>query len=98
MNLSIDVNKSAVGNNRSPSSGMKSPCNSIDEYPAARMKLDELFLHWLSLDDTQKTVRGYLKDIREGKELDFPASPSPRTAGALLSPRSVFCSFIYSIH
>jgi hypothetical protein len=27
----------------------------VDQFPAARLKLDELFLHWLSLDETKVT-------------------------------------------
>eukprot|EP00753_Platysulcus_tardus_P006509 PLAT14261.1.p1 GENE.PLAT14261.1~~PLAT14261.1.p1 ORF type:complete len:646 (+),score=297.02 PLAT14261.1:29-1966(+) len=49
--------------------------------PAA-VKLEELFLTWLTLPDTQNLVTGLLRDIREHKPLP-PPPPSPPP----LSPR-----------
>lgn len=63
-------------------------------FPSSKLKLDELFLHWLSMPESQKLVLGLLEDARAGKPLSGPpsgwlsgnSSPlSPSSAQALLA-------------
>ena len=53
------------------------------------MKLDELFLHWLSLGDSRALVLGLLDDAKQGRALKGPHQ-GPSGGGALspLSPTS----------
>ena len=44
----------------------------LESFPQARRKLDELFLHWLSLPDTGKLIQGYIDDVRDGRSIDAP--------------------------
>ena len=66
----------------------------LESYPQARRKLDELFLHWLSLPDTGKLIQGYIDDVRDGRPIDVPHSPpskghlSPRVKSLQLSRSS----------
>ena len=56
----------------------------LESYPQARRKLDELFLHWLSLPDTGKLIQGYIDDVSDGRPIDVPHSPPSK---GHLSPR-----------
>ena len=55
----------------------------------SKMKLDELFLHWLSLGDSRALVLGLLDDAKQGRALKGPHQ-GPGGGGALspLSPTS----------
>lgn len=58
---------------------------SLDETPHAgsRRKLDELFVHWLSLPDTQQALRALVEDVRAGREVDLTSTRSSASfAGA----------------
>jgi len=60
--------------------------NINNRFPSSKLKLDELFLHWLSLPDSQKLVMNLLDDAKAGKPLHGP-SPSPSSPSPL-SPQS----------
>ena len=44
------------------------------KYPSSKLKLDELFLHWLSLPDTQRLVLTLLEDVKAGRPVQPPAA------------------------
>ncbi|WIA36470.1 hypothetical protein OEZ86_007771 [Tetradesmus obliquus] len=60
-------------------------------YPCAKLKLDQLFLQWLSLPDSQQLVSNLVEDAKQGKSLKGPSSSSfttplsPTTAHAIFS-------------
>jgi serine/threonine-protein phosphatase 2A regulatory subunit B'' len=43
-------------------------------YPCAKLKLDQLFLQWLSLPESQRLVAQLVDDARQGKALSEPAA------------------------
>ncbi|KAF8065627.1 B''ALPHA [Scenedesmus sp. PABB004] len=45
-------------------------------YPCAKLKLDQLFLQWLSLPDSQALVSGLVEDAKAGRALKGPSSSS----------------------
>ncbi|KAK9806607.1 hypothetical protein WJX73_008526 [Symbiochloris irregularis] len=54
-------------------------------FPCSKLKLDNLFLQWLSLPESQKLVLNLLEEAKQGKHLHgpVPAGPlSPHSAGA----------------
>jgi len=53
--------------------------SSVSKFPASKLKLDDLFLHWLSLEESQKLVFELLKDAKTGRAL---RQPSLATASA----------------
>lgn len=56
----------------------------LDQYAGAKMKLDELFLFWLSQDETRGLIQSYLVDLKNGRSLDIPTAT---LSGALVSCR-----------
>ncbi|KAI8474731.1 MAG: hypothetical protein J3K34DRAFT_366052 [Monoraphidium minutum] len=61
-------------------------------YPCAKLKLDQLFLQWLSLPDSQALVTNLIEDAQGGKPIKGPSGPngsstplSPTTAHAIFS-------------
>ena len=76
------------------------PSASASLTPVSKLKMDELFLTWLSLDETQALVMALVDDAKHGRALrdvaqtaggGSPCSPrSPRSPrGALGSPPSM---------
>uniref|UniRef100_A0A7S1C6F3 Uncharacterized protein n=1 Tax=Bicosoecida sp. CB-2014 TaxID=1486930 RepID=A0A7S1C6F3_9STRA len=55
-------------------SGSSSGGGGLDQYTGAKMKLDELFLFWLTQQDTKELIQGYLTDLKSGKTLDIPST------------------------
>jgi len=75
--------------------GMFSPSSSEGggpaRYPCSKLKLDQLFLQWLSLPESNTLVLALLEDAKAGKPLQPPTpsaqSPlSPSTQNALFTP------------
>ncbi|CAG9463577.1 unnamed protein product [Pedinophyceae sp. YPF-701] len=56
--------------------------------PCSRLKLDELFVHWLLLPDSQKFAFKLIDDAKEGKPLHSVALATPGANGVALSPTS----------
>eukprot|EP00879_Flechtneria_rotunda_P033834 GHRR01037647.1.p1 GENE.GHRR01037647.1~~GHRR01037647.1.p1 ORF type:complete len:109 (-),score=11.50 GHRR01037647.1:146-472(-) len=60
-------------------------------YPCAKLKLDQLFLQWLSLPDSQTLVSSLVEDAKQGKALKGPSSSlfstplSPTTSHAIFA-------------
>lgn len=60
-------------------------------FPCSKLKLDQLFLHWLSLPESQELVSNLIEDAKAGKPIKGPSpypgpTPlSPTTAHALFS-------------
>lgn len=60
-------------------------------FPCSKLKLDQLFLHWLSLPESQDLVSNLIEDAKAGKPIKGPSpypgpTPlSPTTAHALFS-------------
>lgn len=53
------------------------------EFPIAKTKLDDFFLQWLSLPDTQESLALLFDDAKHDRPLQGPSSPnSPRSAHA----------------
>ena len=46
--------------------------SSVSKFPSSKLKLDELFLNWLSMDESQKLVFELLKDAKLGRPLRQP--------------------------
>jgi serine/threonine-protein phosphatase 2A regulatory subunit B'' len=59
----------------------------LDSFPAARKKLDELFMHWLSLPEAGTLISSYLDDIEQGRPIEVPTSPKMGSPVGHLSPR-----------
>jgi serine/threonine-protein phosphatase 2A regulatory subunit B'' len=56
-------------------------------FPSSKLKLDELFLQWISLPDSQKLILSLIDDAKAGNPLvgphgtsAWPLSPSSTTA------------------
>ena len=58
----------------SPADGL--PEVPLPEFALARAKMDELFVHWLSLRDTAPLLRGIVDDVAKGKPVVSPPMPS----------------------
>ncbi|BDA42548.1 probable serine/threonine protein phosphatase 2A regulator [Coccomyxa sp. Obi] len=65
-------------------------------FPCSKLKLDNLFLHWLSLQETQKLVLSLLDDAKNGRVGSYnpPSVPVPSSP---LSPPSATALFAISI-
>lgn len=51
-------------------------------YSGSRHKVDELFMHWLSLPSTSDLIHRVIDDVRAGKPLDLGASINSATSAA----------------
>jgi len=51
----------------------------LERYASSRVKLNELFLHWLAFSSTQDTIASLLTDIQEGRPLAVSMPNSPRS-------------------
>lgn len=51
-------------------------------YSGSRHKVDELFMHWLSLPSTSDLIHRVIDDVRAGKPLDLGASITSATSTA----------------
>lgn len=45
-------------------------------FPGSRRKVDELFMHWLSLPGTQSLLLRVVDDVKSGKSIDLNVSGS----------------------
>ena len=59
----------------------------LERFATSKVKLNELFLQWLSLGSTQDVVTSLLNDIYEGKPLNITPSSPRSPGGAPSSPR-----------
>eukprot|EP00239_Pterosperma_sp_CCMP1384_P003288 CAMPEP_0197843816 /NCGR_PEP_ID=MMETSP1438-20131217/757_1 /TAXON_ID=1461541 /ORGANISM="Pterosperma sp., Strain CCMP1384" /LENGTH=523 /DNA_ID=CAMNT_0043454213 /DNA_START=464 /DNA_END=2035 /DNA_ORIENTATION=+ len=59
-------------------------------FPSSKKKLDELFIQWISLVESQKLVHGLLEDAKTGRPL---SGPSSSTTVSPLSPSSTSALF-----
>ncbi|CAI5489476.1 unnamed protein product [Closterium sp. Naga37s-1] len=57
-------------------------------FPSSKMKVDELFIQWLSLPESQKLVMSLLEDAKAGRPLIAPGGPNSHSASGSLSPLS----------
>lgn len=58
-------------------------------FPSSKMKVDELFIQWLSLPESQKLVMSLLEDAKVGRPLIGPGGPNSHgSGGGNLSPLS----------
>ncbi|CAN0329893.1 unnamed protein product, partial [Phaeothamnion confervicola] len=80
----------------SSGSGFGSPVHILpsEGFGGARMKMDELFVFWLSQRDTNRMLRTYLDAIASGAAVDEPTSAALLSAfgsvsSSSLSPRSL---------
>eukprot|EP00271_Cylindrocystis_brebissonii_P008751 TRINITY_DN2323_c0_g2_i1.p1 TRINITY_DN2323_c0_g2~~TRINITY_DN2323_c0_g2_i1.p1 ORF type:complete len:564 (-),score=121.44 TRINITY_DN2323_c0_g2_i1:1380-3071(-) len=57
-------------------------------FPSSKIKVDELFIQWLSLPESQKLVLSLLEDAKAGLPLTGPLAPGSHSPGSLspLSP------------
>ncbi|GAQ79247.1 protein phosphatase 2 formerly 2A regulatory subunit B' [Klebsormidium nitens] len=71
---------------------------SHQRFPSSKMKIDELFIQWLSLPDSQKLVLSLLEDAKAGLPLVGPSSSSSFSPGSStpLSPSSAQALFAAS--
>ncbi|KAK9833451.1 hypothetical protein WJX81_006419 [Elliptochloris bilobata] len=60
-------------------------------FPCSKLKLDNLFLQWLSLPESQKLVLGLLEEARNGRAISGPAVE--RAGSSPLSPSSANALF-----
>mmetsp|Transcript_27528 Transcript_27528/g.44795 ORF Transcript_27528/g.44795 Transcript_27528/m.44795 type:complete len:574 (+) Transcript_27528:137-1858(+) len=58
--------------------------------PPSKIKLDELFFHWISLPETQTLVRSLLDDLKAGRPL--PSPDKNNASHAALSPKAAFAT------
>lgn len=97
MTSEMAVEVEAIDTAAAPDSTMLSPTNSsagapdslrLSEIESAhlcatgRMKMEELFRHWLNVEGTKEMIQGMVEDLRQGKELNFDALLAS-TAGAV---------------
>ncbi|CAK0763377.1 hypothetical protein CVIRNUC_003051 [Coccomyxa viridis] len=70
--------------------------NTPSRFPCSKLKLDNLFLHWLSLQETQKLVLTLLEEAKNGRvgACNPPSMPVPSSP---LSPQSATALFAISI-
>lgn len=63
----------------------------LEGYAHSKIKLNELFLHWLSLGSSQELIQGLLNDVAQGRQLPGIPSACPQspTSGSPTSPRSL---------
>ncbi|KAF6241961.1 hypothetical protein COO60DRAFT_1607887 [Scenedesmus sp. NREL 46B-D3] len=61
-------------------------------YPCAKLKLDQLFLQWLSLPDSQQLVSNLVDDAKQGKALKGPSSSSFTTPLSPTTAHAIFAS------
>eukprot|EP00882_Tetradesmus_deserticola_P009920 GHRQ01010481.1.p1 GENE.GHRQ01010481.1~~GHRQ01010481.1.p1 ORF type:complete len:405 (+),score=200.32 GHRQ01010481.1:358-1572(+) len=61
-------------------------------YPCAKLKLDQLFLQWLSLPDSQQLVSNLVEDAKQGKALKGPSSSSFTTPLSPTTAHAIFAS------
>eukprot|EP00878_Enallax_costatus_P011414 GHUV01011917.1.p1 GENE.GHUV01011917.1~~GHUV01011917.1.p1 ORF type:complete len:455 (+),score=124.40 GHUV01011917.1:298-1662(+) len=61
-------------------------------YPCAKLKLDQLFLQWLSLPDSQQMVSSLVEDAKQGKALKGPNSNSLSTPLSPTTSHAIFAS------
>ncbi|GAA6066650.1 serine/threonine-protein phosphatase 2A regulatory subunit B'' subunit beta isoform X1 [Tachysurus ichikawai] len=54
--------------------------------PVLKMKVDELFLNWLSEPSIQEMLKGYLRKIKNGDELEFEKGNSNFTENNNIAP------------
>jgi len=60
----------------------------LERFATSKVKLNELFLHWLAYQSTQDTVASLLNDIAEGRPINVIVPGSPRSpTAAPSSPR-----------
>lgn len=64
-------------------------------FPSSKMKVDELFIQWLSLPESQKLVMSLLEDAKAGRPLVGPGGPNSYGGGNMspLSPSSASSLF-----
>eukprot|EP00897_Mesotaenium_endlicherianum_P010275 jgi/Mesen1/9276/ME000060S08713 len=77
------------------SSGIPDVMAVHQRFPSSKMKVDELFIQWLSLPESQKLVLTLLDDAKAGKPLAGPASSAAYSPGSNspLSPSSAQALF-----
>jgi len=44
----------------------------MEKYPASKLKLDELFVYWLSQKNTAGLIKGYINSVLEGRAIEKP--------------------------
>eukprot|EP00899_Mesostigma_viride_P026122 jgi/Mesvir1/6695/Mv13729-RA.1 len=61
----------------------------LSRFPSSKLKLDELFLHWLSLPDSQRLVLSLLDDAKHGRPLLGPTSNHTSPTVGVGSPSAI---------
>lgn len=61
-------------------------------YPCAKLKLDQLFLQWLSLPESQTLVSNLVDDAQQGKPLKGPNSVASTTPLSPTTTHAIFAS------
>eukprot|EP01138_Halocafeteria_seosinensis_P005731 gb/GECG01005859.1/.p1 GENE.gb/GECG01005859.1/~~gb/GECG01005859.1/.p1 ORF type:complete len:704 (+),score=87.88 gb/GECG01005859.1/:1-2112(+) len=64
-----------------------SPSQTTD-VAAARTKMEELFLQWISMGGTRELIRGMIGDLKENKSIEIPTLSLSSSRSSLVSPRS----------
>eukprot|EP00775_Hariotina_reticulata_P013808 gene13808-13929_t len=62
-------------------------------YPCAKLKLDQLFLQWLALPDSQQLVSNLVEDAKQGKSLKAQQVPNSSSFSTPLSPTTSHAIF-----